>query len=118
VGEVTIVDLIDPLTREFAPRGFDDRVRELLDEGARNFAINLGEVRNIDSSGLGRLAAAYNRIKQADGEIKLFAACARVRRTLNRLRLDTVFEILEDETAALRAFSAQVHERAEPVSGG
>jgi anti-anti-sigma factor len=111
VGDVAVVDLACHLTRELAPRSFVHRVRKLLDEGTRKFAINLEHVRDIDSSGLGGLAAAYNWIKQADGEIKLFAARARVRRTLNRVRLDTVFQILEDEKAALRAFDPSSAEK-------
>jgi anti-anti-sigma factor len=111
VGDIAVVDLACRLTRELAPRSFVHRVRELLDEGTRKFAINLERVRDFDSSGLGGLAAAYNWVKQADGEIKLFAARARVRRALNRVRLDTVFQILEDEEAALRAFDPPCAEK-------
>jgi anti-anti-sigma factor len=106
VGEVTIIDLIGPLTRGFGVQAFDDRVRCLVQEGARSLAINLQQVSDIDSSGYGGLAAAYNWVERAGGQIKLFAVSARVRRTLNRLNFDTVFEILGDQKAALRAFGA------------
>jgi anti-anti-sigma factor len=118
VGEVTIVDLTGSLARGFGLQAFDDRVRYLVEEGARNLAINLEQVSDIDSSGFGGLAAAHNWVEQAGGQIKLFAASERVRRTLNRLHFDAVFEILDDQSAALRAFGAPASEKSESPSGG
>jgi anti-sigma B factor antagonist len=118
VAGVTIVDLTGSFTRGFGVRAFDERVRELLQEGARSFAFNLEQVLDIDSSGFGGLAAAHNSVEQAGGEIKLFAPSERVSRKLNRLHFDAVFEILDDQRAALRAFGAQASEKSESLSRG
>jgi len=103
-GAVTIVDVKGPLTRAFAVEAFQRRLQELLLEGANKLAINLEDVRDIDSSGVGALAAAYKWLEQTGGHVKLFAPSSRVKRTLQRMRFDTVFQILEDERAALQAF--------------
>ena len=53
VGDVTILDLAGNLTRGFAVQAFDDQVRRLMAEGARNLASNLEHMSEIDSSGFG-----------------------------------------------------------------
>lgn len=102
-GNVSIIDVGGPLTAEHAARAFRDRVRDLLDQGTKSFVVNLTDVETIDSYGLGALAAAYNWIAEAHGEMELVRPQARVRRMLNRMRLDSVFPILDDESQALQA---------------
>ena len=104
VQGVAVIDLTGPLVREMPVHVFRDRIQQLLDEGAKNFAINLTEVPYADSFGVGGLACAYNLIEEAGGRIKFFAASERLIRTLERLRLDTVFELFEDEASALASF--------------
>jgi len=104
VRDVTVIDLTGPLVRELPVLAFRSQIRDLLDQGTRDFAINLADVPYADSYGLGGLAAAYNVVRQAGGRIKFFGACERLLRTLHRLRLDTVLEVFEDEASALSSF--------------
>jgi len=104
VRDVSIIHLTGSLVRELPVLTFRDQIRELLDQGARNFAIDLAEVPHADSCGLGGLVAAYNLIQQAGGRIKFFAAHDRLVRTLHRLRLDKVLDFLEDEASAVASF--------------
>jgi anti-anti-sigma factor len=105
-GDVSILDVSGPLTGSEAVEAFRGRVRKLLDEGVTKFAINLAEVGDIDSYGLGGLAAAYNWVAAAGGQIDFFGARPWVRRTLNRLRLDSVLAVFKDKRNALQAFAA------------
>jgi anti-anti-sigma factor len=116
VGEIRIVDLTGSLTRGFGLQALDNRVRCLVEEGAGNFAIDLEHLSYIDSSGFGGLAGAHNRVEQAGGQIKLFAA-PRLLRTFNRLHFNEVLEILDDQEAALRAFDARTSDKTESSSG-
>jgi anti-sigma B factor antagonist len=105
VQGVAVIDLTGPLVAESAvDDALHDRIRQLLSEGVKNFAINLTEVPFADSYGLGCLAGVYNLIEAAGGRINFFAASERLARTLERLRLDTVFELFEDEASALSSF--------------
>jgi len=105
VQGVAVIDLTGPLVAESAvDDALHNRIRQLLNEGVKNFAINLTEVPYADSFGVGGLACAYNLIEEAGGRIKFFAASERLIRTLERLRLDTVFELFEDEASALASF--------------
>lgn len=102
-GDVSIIEVDGSLTAEHAAQDFRNHVRELLDHGARKIAVGLGGVGEIDSYGLGELAAAYNWAAEAGGTIELFAPQPRVSRMLKRLCLDSVFAIFDDEADALRA---------------
>ena len=104
VDGVTVIDLIGPLVRELPVHTFRDQIQELLDGGTKNLAINLAEVPYADSYGVGGLVTAYNLVRQAGGRVKFFAASTRLDHTLERLRLDTVFELYEDEASAVSSF--------------
>jgi len=101
---VAVIDLAGPLVGDRPVHALDDRIRQLLNLGTKNVAINLAEVPYADSCGLSGLVAAYNLIQGARGRIKFFAAPVRLVHTLARLRLDTVFELFEDESSALSSF--------------
>jgi len=104
VRHVAVIDLRGPFVQERTFPLLQERIRELLDEGAKNFAINLSEVHCADSYTLGGLAGAYNLIRQAGGRIKFFAVSEQLRRTIKKLHLDTVLELADDEASALSSF--------------
>ncbi|MGH7867452.1 MAG: STAS domain-containing protein, partial [Candidatus Dormibacteraceae bacterium] len=104
VGDVAVIDIRGPFAGELSVRAFLDRVRQLTHEGKKKFAINLADVSYVDSYGLGGLAAGYNWIDQIGGELKFFAAPQHLLRVLQRLHLDRVFDLYEDEPSALARF--------------
>jgi anti-sigma B factor antagonist len=104
VSGVSVIDLTGPLVRELPVLAFREKMQELLDQGARNFAINLAEVPYADSCGVGGLATAHNLVEHSGGKIKFFAARDRLMRMLHRLRLDTVLDLFKDEASALSSF--------------
>ncbi len=69
-----------------------------------NLLVDLSEVSYLDSSGLGELFSAHTAITNSGGHIKLLGLTKRVRDLLQITRLYTVFEVFEDQTAALRSF--------------
>jgi anti-anti-sigma factor len=66
--------------------------------------VNFAQVTHMDSSGVGALLAAYKSIQVAGGKCKLVGAPPQVLRTLQRMNLDRVFELFEDESAAVSSF--------------
>ena len=103
VGNVTVLDLSGTLTSD-QPAHFRERIRELSDSGTKSFAINLAQVPYMDSSGVGALLAAFKSIRAAGGKCKFFGAPPQVVHTLERVNLHKVFELFEDEGAALSSF--------------
>ena len=76
----------------------------LLDQGHRNILLDLGRVTFIDSVGLGELVACKKRTVQRGGDIKLLQPARRVRELLVLTVLTRIFEIFEDEDAAVASF--------------
>ena len=101
VRGVAVIDLRGPLTEERSVHALYDAIRELREEGAGNFAINLAQVSVADSYTLGALAGAYNQVRQAGGRIKFFAAPERLIRALRKFHLDSVLELYANEALAL-----------------
>jgi anti-sigma B factor antagonist len=81
-----------------------DTVRELLSRSQKKILLNLGDVNYIDSSGIGELVSAFTTVRNQGGELKLLNLTKKVHDLLQITKLYTVFDVKEDETAAVKAF--------------
>jgi anti-sigma B factor antagonist len=104
VNGVTVLDVTGSLVRMRPAEAFRDQIMQLLNGGKKDFAVNLTEVPYIDSTGVGALLAAHKSIIQAGGKCKFFAAQSEISHTLKRVHLDKIFELFDDEAAALGSF--------------
>ncbi len=78
----------------------------LLDECARKppvLIIDLGEVGYMDSSGVGVLVHAFQKVKANQGKLRLVRMTQRVRSIFEITRLDKYFVICESEQEAMTA---------------
>ena len=105
VGGVTIVDLSGKITLGEGGVTLREEVRKLVGEGQKKIVLNLAEVNYIDSSGLGELVSAYTAVKNAGGELKLLNLTSKVRDLLVITKLVTVFDVKDDEAAAVSSFA-------------
>ena len=105
VGGVTIVDLSGKITLGEGGVTLRDEVRKLVAAGQKKIVLNLAEVNYIDSSGLGELVSAYTAVKNAGGELKLLNLTSKVRDLLVITKLVTVFDVKENEAAAVSSFA-------------
>jgi anti-sigma B factor antagonist len=105
VSGVTIVDLSGKITLGEGGVTLRDEVRKLVGEGQKKIVLNLAEVNYIDSSGLGELVSAYTAVKNAGGELKLLNLTSKVRDLLVITKLVTVFDVKDDEAAAVSSFA-------------
>ena len=105
VGGVTIVDLSGKITLGEGGLTLREEVHKLLAEGKKKIVLNLAEVNYIDSSGLGELVSAYTGVKNAGGELKLLNLTSKVRDLLVITKLVTVFDVKDDEAAAVSSFA-------------
>jgi anti-sigma B factor antagonist len=104
VDDVTIVDLSGSITLGEGSVVLRDTVKELATQGSKNILVNLGEVTYIDSSGLGELVSAYTSVRNAGGDLKLLNLTQKVHDLLQITKLYTVFDIEDDEAAAIAGF--------------
>jgi len=104
VGGVTLVDLSGKITLGEGGLTLREEVHKLLAEGKKKIVLNLADVNYIDSSGLGELVSAYTAVKNAGGELKLLNLTSKVRDLLVITKLVTVFDVKDDEAAAVSSF--------------
>src|SRR5467141_424886 len=104
VDGVTIVDCSGRITLGEGSVMLRDSVREMLAKGQKKIVLNLADVNYIDSSGIGALVSAFTTAKNQGGELKLLNLTKKVHDLLQITKLYTVFDVKEDETAAVKAF--------------
>ena len=103
-GEVVILDLDGPLVAGMPQQLLRDVVTELLSEGWSRILVNLNAVESIDSSGIGELVAAHKSAVRTGASVRLVQARDRVRRTLQLSQILPLFQVYDDEAAAVAAF--------------
>ncbi len=106
-GNVAIIDLTGRIRLGEGTGLLRNTIKDVLEKGSHNILINLENVSYIDSSGLGELVGAYATVGNRGGNIKLLKAQKNLTELLQVTKLYTVFEVFEDETAAVDSFSKQ-----------
>ena len=104
VNGITIVDLSGRITLGEGSVVLRDMVRDLVTKGQRKILLNLGDVTYIDSSGIGELVSAFTTVRNQGGELKLLNLTKKVHDLLQITKLYTVFDVKDDEAAAVAAF--------------
>jgi anti-sigma B factor antagonist len=104
VDGVMIVDLSGRITLGEGSVILRDTVRDLVGKGNKKILLNLGEVNYIDSSGIGELVSAFTTVRNQGGELKLLNLTKKVHDLLQITKLYTVFDVKDDETAAIKSF--------------
>jgi anti-sigma B factor antagonist len=66
----------------------------LVEQGRRRVILDLGELRFIDSTGLGSLVGARKRVRESGGELVLTNTAQRIVKLLEITGLDAVFMII------------------------
>lgn len=101
---ISIVDLSGRITLGEGSSTIREMVRDLLGKGQKKILLNLADVNYIDSSGLGELVSAFTTVRNQGGELKLLSLNKKVRDLLQITRLYTVFEVFDQEAAAVASF--------------
>lgn len=105
VEEITVVDLSGRITLGEGSTVLRDTVRELLGRGQKKILLNLGDVTYIDSSGIGELVSGFTTVSNQGGQLKLLNLTKKVHDLLQITKLYTVFEVHNEEAAAIRSFT-------------
>ena len=93
--ERMIYEMLDQVAREW--NGY-------LQEGYRNFVIDLGKVSFMDSASIGCLMDFYRKTKAAGGRIHLAAVQPRIETLLAIAKAKTLFSIYKDVDEAVSGF--------------
>ncbi len=105
VGDVAIVDLSGKFTITDAPGLIRGAVIGALESGTRNIVLNLAQVAYLDSAaGIGELVSSYTSAVRQGGRLRLLHADKNIAYILHLTRLTSIFEMYDDENAAIRSF--------------
>jgi anti-sigma B factor antagonist len=105
VGDVTVLDVSGRITLGEGSSTLRDALRDLVAKGHKKILLNLGDVSYIDSSGIGELVSGFTSVSNQGGNLKLLSLTKRVKDLLQITKLYTVFEVHDDEAAAVRSFA-------------
>jgi len=101
---ITIADLNGRITLGEGSAVLRETIRELVGKGEKNVVLNLAEVNDIDSSGIGELVSAFTTMRDRGGELKLLNLTSKVKDLLQITKLAAIFDVQKDEAEALAAF--------------
>jgi anti-sigma B factor antagonist len=74
---------------------------DLVNDKTPRILLNLQEMEYIDSSGLATFVECLQGVKRYGGALRIYGVNSQIIDVFKLARLDTVFEIKEDEAAAI-----------------
>jgi anti-sigma B factor antagonist len=83
---------------------FRRKITQLVSADHKSVILDMKHVDFIDSTGLGTLVIAHMQLQKAEGSVKLLSVSKRNIQLLILTKLSTVFEMFDDEQAAINSF--------------
>lgn len=107
-GEVTIVDLRGRSTiNDGESNLLNSHLRELVANGTRKLLLNLGDLTQVDSSGISIIVGTYVSLCSHGGDLRLLRPRGRVLEVFSVLHLLEIIPKFEDEAQALASFGTR-----------
>jgi anti-sigma B factor antagonist len=104
IGDVRILDCNGKITLGEGTMAVRNAVRDILKDNGKKIILNLANVNYIDSSGIGELVSSYTTVTNSGGQLKLLSLTKKNQELLSITKLLTVFQVFENEKAALGSF--------------
>ena len=105
VEDIKILDCSGKIVLGQGTMTIRNMVRDILAAGGKKIILNLANVSYIDSSGIGELVSTYTTVANAGGQLKLLHLTKKIEQLLAITKLLTVFQVFEDEQAAIASFN-------------
>jgi anti-sigma B factor antagonist len=101
---IEILDLNGRLTLGQEDLDFRAELDRLVKAGSIRVALNLSDLHTLDTTGLGTLLFALAKLRKLGGNLAIFNIKPAHIELLTAARLATVFEVFQDEQAAIDSF--------------
>ncbi|MEP7271328.1 MAG: STAS domain-containing protein [Acidobacteriota bacterium] len=107
IGTIASVDLRGKFIKGQGGFQLQMLVEKVLSAGSEHVLLNLKEVPIIDSMGIGEIVRAYNKVKDAGGELKLVGLTDRVYGALSITQLLSLISSHPNEEEAVASFAKE-----------
>ena len=104
VNGVSVVEIDGRIVLGEESNSFRERIKQLLAAGKKKIVLNLANVTYIDSAGLGTLVATFHSARSQGATLKLANLGTKFKEVLQVTKLMTVFDVYDNETAAIQSF--------------
>jgi len=101
---ITLLALDGKLVVGDATAQLKEQIKALADEDLHQVVLDLKDVDYIDSSGLGTLVYCFSTFRKQGGSLKLLNLSRRNIELMLLTKLETVFEVYDDERSAVDSF--------------
>lgn len=108
VTEIAGVTILKPMNERLDAHNSDtlkEAMKEVFERGAKKVLVDLGQLRFIDSSGLGALVSGFKNSVSHRGHLALSNLQGQVQSMFELTRLHRVFDIHESVDEALASFA-------------
>ena len=101
---VTLLDLRGRITMGEEVTAFREAFEKVSAEPGARLILNMQEVDYVDSTGLGAMVMCSTRLRKVNGAAKLVHVNRRNIELIVMTKIDTIFEVFDDETDAINSF--------------
>ena len=103
-GNIVILDIYGAISMGESKEKFARVMDDLLRESSTNVLVNFSDINYVDSTGLGELVGYLNKFTESNRQLKILRPHDRIKKLIQITKLDTLFEVFQDEAEALRSF--------------
>ena len=103
-GNIVILDIYGAISLGESKEKFAQVMDDLLSEENSSVLVNFSGINYVDSTGIGELVGYLNKFVEKNRQLKILKPHERILKLLQITKLDSMFEIYNDEEEALKSF--------------
>ena len=102
-ADVKIVDINEDLG-SYVASDLRNTLEELVSQRVQQIVVNLSSVQHSNSTAVGALVGVAKRLRQKNGDLKVYGLADNIKRTFDLIGASSVVEIYDSENSAVSAF--------------
>ncbi|MCZ6679400.1 MAG: STAS domain-containing protein [Candidatus Poribacteria bacterium] len=102
-ADVKIVDVNEDLG-SYVAADLRKTLDDLASQKTQKIVVNLSQIQHINSTAIGALVGTAKKLRQKDGDLKVYGLADNIRRTFDLVGASSVIESYNSESSALAAF--------------
>ena len=103
IDSIDLVEISGRLVMANAPEA-RRQLKSIVEQGSGKLIVDLSDVGFMDSSGLSVLISAFKQARAVKGDVVLLNPSPTVQTLIELTRMQQVFDIVDDEAAAVARF--------------